>query len=692
MAEKVKGVESRMSAMTVIGLAILLACYLGAIWNVFQVKKDELFLGKKVIRLCHWQLEMGVRSAIEEVGKLYEKEHPDCSVIQIPLTERVYGQWVTTQLIGRTAPDIIEVGFFNVNEYLGRYFIPLTDVLRKPNPYNKDNRFKSTPWMETFTDGLQNAYKPELVDFFSVGFSQFNVRIFYNKNLFRRILGSDAPPKTLEEFCAISERIMDYAKGRNAEIEAYNLANPPKWYSSLPFMPQSVKKPISLAPIASSRYQVNFFKSRYSSMLTADRSIAADLQLTGRPLPSDFLYGLVNGSLTVDDPQFKAANEIVRDLAKYFPAGFMSIDRMDSGFSFVQGRTAMISSGSWDASSFLEQIRNQPFGDIVLSIDGSPVHSSAEAAKILMAASGPVKLKLNREGESIERVLKPQKGSNLWLRYGFNLEDFEKDSAKVPVVVEVDSVSPAGLAGLASRKRFEVDIFDFPVPSKDNPKYGKYYVGKVAESSDTGFNFGIVKFTKNYDTAIDFLQFCTTPKNNEILNDVAQWIPAVHDAKPSPFLEKFVPHYDGYWGSLDYEQIGPRSKTKVNQVFWPYISRETDFAQFSSRLAADLPAEAAYDFLEMLRASDEKTPDKYVMRSLFLKDCIFGETPKAQDDAKLRLASCWDIILTTQLERARLMAIMGPLIDKRPDNAFSKAFFSVYDSMATDKSAQGGVR
>jgi len=684
MAEKTQSVEGKISPMNLIGVAILLVCYLGAIWNVFQVKKDELFLGKKVIRLCHWQLEMGVRGALDEMGRQYEASHPDRTVVQIPLTERAYGQWVTTQLIGRTAPDLIEIGFFNINEYLGRYFTPLTDELRKPNPYNKDNSFKDTPWMETFTDGLQNSYKPDLVDYFSVGFSQFNVRMFCNKYLYKKIVGLDEYPKTLDEFFACCEKIKGYSKARNSQIEAYNNAHPPQWWSSLPFMPKTEKKPFVLFPVCSSRYQVNIFKYRYAGMLTADKYLNCDLALYGSPAPSDILYGLLKGELSVDDPQYKAANEVVRDLAKYFPPGFMSIDRMDAGFSFVQGRSVMITSGSWDASSFIKQINDQPFGDVLVSVNGAPVSNSAEAAKALLAASGEVKLKFDREGFKFERTFSPLQGASLWERYGFELDDFKalSGNGKVPTVVDVESASQADNAGLSQRKRFEVGIFDFPPPAKDDPAYGKYYVGKVAESSDTGFNFGIVKFSKNMEEAIDFLQFCTTPDKNQRLNEIAQWIPAVRGAKPTEFLQDFVPHYEGYWGSLNFEDIGVRSKTKVNQAYWPYISQEVDYERFATNLKDNLPGEAAYDFLEMLRSSNEKTPDKYVMRSLFLKDCVFSSDPKQKTDAMKRLAACWDIILTTQLEKARLMAIMGPLIESRPKNQFSDAFFKVYDSLS----------
>ncbi len=694
MSEKKQNVESRLSIMTLIGLAILLFCYLGAIWNVFQVKKDEVLLGKKIIRLCHWQLEMGVRGALDEMGKRYEAIHPESKFIQIPLTERVYAQWVTTQLIGRTAPDLIEIGMFRVNEYLGRYFVPLTDELRKPNPYNKDTDLKNTPWMETFTDGLQNAYIPELVDYYSVGLSQFNIRMFYNKDLFKRIVGSEKAPKTLDELFAICEKIKAYASARNAEIDAYNANQPRTWLNYVPFMAPDTKPAYLLSPIASSRYQVPTFQSRYGSMLTAFRAMELDLSMSGSPAPIDFLYALVSGDLSIEEPHYKVYNEIIRNFALYFPRGFMSIDRMDSGFGFIQGRALMIISGSWDASSYIKQAHDQPFGDVILSVNGTPVSNAAEASKLLMAASGSVKIVANREGFNSEYLVKPAKGDSLWKRYGIELDDFEAEDGSgkmVPVVADLDPISPADKAGLMKRKRFEIGIVEPPPPTKNTPIYGKFYVGQVAETSSTGFSFGIVKFTKNYGMAIDFLRFCTNPENNQKLNEIAQWIPAIKGAKPTPFLAQFTPNYEGYWGALNLDSIGMRSKTRIQQMFWPYVSGEINFKQFAEGLDANLPTEVAYDFVEMLRASGETVPDKHIIRSLFLKDFIFaGKNAKLREDSKRRLASCWDIILDKQLERQKIMSIMGPLIDKRPKNKFATGFFGVYDNLSGDKSVQGG--
>ena len=68
-------------------------------------------------------------------------------IIQEAIPDTVYRQWITTQLMGGTAPDLMEIGHYGMFpktlwvSYYNRYFIPLTRYIVEPNPYNKDNAF-----------------------------------------------------------------------------------------------------------------------------------------------------------------------------------------------------------------------------------------------------------------------------------------------------------------------------------------------------------------------------------------------------------------------------------------------------------------------------------------------------------------------------------------------------------------------
>lgn len=193
--------------------------------------------------------------------------------------------------------------------------------------------------------------------------------------------------------------------------------------------------------------------------------------------------------MTLEDEKYRVSLELTRKLSSYFTPGFMSVDRMDAGFSFVQGNAAMITSGSWDASSYIKIISDQPFGDIILSVGDAEVSNAKEAVDALMTAvkrnDKAVLLLVDREGAKRKITVKPVPGATTWESNGIKLEDVvSRGGRKVPVVTELDSASPASASGMTFKKSFDVGIVDFPMPSRNDSDYGKYVVGKVVESSD----------------------------------------------------------------------------------------------------------------------------------------------------------------------------------------------------------------
>lgn len=341
--------------MNYVGLSVLAVCYVGAIWNVISAKRQEQ--RADVIRLVHWQLELGVRDGLQTLIEQFEaykaSQGQAVEVVQIPIPERAYNQYVTTQLIGGTAPDMIQVGKFQ-EEYLGRYFYPLSRVLQAPNPFlamrlealkaktalSENERqeldaleiYADQPWMDSFTDGLRGQFRSNFQEYFAVGFSTFTVRMYYNKDLFRKVLGHDRPPRNYDELLNFSRKITEYARAHQ----------------------------LDLLPVASSQYQVGVFKTRYLAELTADLYRDIDVDHSGSADGYEFLMAMLRGELTPWNAQYQAAIEVVQNMAEFFPKGFMSMGREDSGFSFVQGKAGMITSGSWDALSYLKKIQDQP--------------------------------------------------------------------------------------------------------------------------------------------------------------------------------------------------------------------------------------------------------------------------------------------------------------------------------------------
>ena len=400
------------------------------------------------IRLCHWQLEAGFRNAfdalITEYEQHYRKTHGrKIRVVQMPISERGYRQFVNTGLIGEMAPDIIEKGMAKTASdpaYVARFFLPLGDFLAEPNPYNRGTPLEGVSWRNTFFDGLQSAYDRELLDYYYIPFSMFTTRIYFNRNLYRESTGRTAPPGSFLDFLDVCKQIRQYAGEQDK----------------------------TLVPLAGSKYQGRRFASNYINPFLYDLIRRFDRNFDGDADTFETYQAYVSGLWSFHDPRLLAAWQCMVDIAGNFQRGWLSAQRDDAVFMFVQERAVMIASGSWDASSIIEQA-----GD-----------------------------------------------------------------------------------------RFEVGIFDFPMPS-DHPVYRKYVRAPPTEANiRASLPWGINRKTRHPELCIDFLRFCTTRSRNERFNPQLTWLPVVRGAQLSEELEPFRPRVEGFGGDFKF-----KISTNVNMTW-----------------------------------------------------------------------------------------------------------------------------
>ena len=315
-------------ALLLVGLA-----YLGAVWKMVETRSHQDWSGRKVIRITHWQLESGFREGMERMIKKFEAENPDVKIIQNPIYEKAYAQYVNTNLVGGTAPDLIEMGMFDVRAALGRYFLPLTRDVHQPNEFNAGNDLKDTPWIYTFMDGLANNWDERYLEYFSVGLNLHTVRMFYNRDLYREILGHDRPPATFRELIEVCHKAEEYAR----------------------------QKGLVLHPIASSSYQAGIFRRSFAGCIVASFIDRLDRDWNHQFAFNERFVGHLEGRLRLDDEEIRASEELVRELSRFYTPGFMATRREDAGFDFVQRKSLMITSGSWDAGSYRSQARDAGF-------------------------------------------------------------------------------------------------------------------------------------------------------------------------------------------------------------------------------------------------------------------------------------------------------------------------------------------
>jgi raffinose/stachyose/melibiose transport system substrate-binding protein len=315
--------------------------------------------GKEVLTLAHWQLEPGVRRGFELGAEKYNamrraKGLPEIVFKQLPITEKGYGQWVTTQLMGGTAPDLIEMGlglpwavWLN---YRARYFVPITQEIMKPNPYNKDFVFDMggrkvpgdrVPWKETYVDSMGRPIW-ELQEYYDIGLSTFSQRLFYNRELLQKLTAElaaqgkwpraiEEPPQDLREFFALCDLMatLKDEKGR-------------------PYL-----------PLAGSAYQFNVMYTQMMEPLTVVLMDAVDENMDAWPNNDETFFGVLAGNVKFDDPKLLKVMNLTRELTKRFQQGWKGLSRDDAVMIFTQRRSVFIASGSWDGNALIQNALDQ---------------------------------------------------------------------------------------------------------------------------------------------------------------------------------------------------------------------------------------------------------------------------------------------------------------------------------------------
>ena len=312
--------------LPLIGFTLLLVCFGIALVRVFNRQRADSNPEAIVIRVAHWQLESGIRDAVDALARDYERLHPGVRIEQNPIPERIYPSWLKTQLVGGAAPDLIQIGKGSDDETLARFFIPLTDQVEEPNPYNTGTSLAGIRWRDTFLDGLAGgeSYKPNLLEYYGIPLSIITTRMYYNVTEWKRILGDTPPPTDYDAFIAICERVNAHAARTGEKIY----------------------------PIAGSNYGTPWFASALIGSQTQRLGQRLDDTLVLRPVPLENATQFLNKEWTLDEPEFLNGLTLARQIGRYAQPGFIQANRDDATFYFVQGRALMIVTGSWDAPSF----------------------------------------------------------------------------------------------------------------------------------------------------------------------------------------------------------------------------------------------------------------------------------------------------------------------------------------------------
>ena len=315
---------------------VIVGVFIWSVGMILSYRAKENPPNAIVLRLGHWQLEASVRDAFYELAADYRREvNPNVYIVQDAIPESIYGQWVSTQLIGGTAPDMMEIGlglpYSTWISFQNRYFLPLSQEVQKPNPYNADNEFAGVSQRLTYKDGMRSGYVEELQEYMSFALSQFSARVFYNKDLLRKLTGTDRAPRDYREFLAACAKIQSQ---RDAQGKPY-------------------------IPIAGSKYHYQMWESAMFNMLTYGALRKLDFNHDGSASSDETYAGIHSGRIDFNFPPLVAKFQMIREVTQYFPSGYTGLTRDEAVFLFAQDRAVFMSTGTWDAGSLQELARGK---------------------------------------------------------------------------------------------------------------------------------------------------------------------------------------------------------------------------------------------------------------------------------------------------------------------------------------------
>jgi raffinose/stachyose/melibiose transport system substrate-binding protein len=321
---------------TYYALLVIFAVFLWSAFVIATHRAQQAPPDAVVIRLGHWQLEASVRDGLDEMARRYREKNPNVIIVQDAIPEGTYGQWVSTQLMGGTAPDILQVGAMLPDNiwlsYYNRYFVPLTRHVNSPNPHNAGTGIAGLPLRQTYKDGMKTAYVTEMQEYMSVPLSQFGVRIFYNRDLLRTLTGRDTAPLDYREFLAVCDEIR--AAQNPATGEPY-------------------------IPIAGSQYHFGHWDGMMFNPVTYGAFRRADFNRDAFVGNDETFVAFQTGLLDFHHPALAGWLRMVREVTDHFQTGYTGLGRDEAVFLFAQQRAVFMTTGTWDARSLQEQARGQ---------------------------------------------------------------------------------------------------------------------------------------------------------------------------------------------------------------------------------------------------------------------------------------------------------------------------------------------
>ena len=228
--------------------------------------------------------------------------------------------------MGDTAPDLIQMLDRSGQwETLGQqYLVPLTAHIGQPNPYNEGTVLEGVRWQDTYFDGMEGGYFFHVMEFFSIPTTLDNIRIFYNKDLFREIIGSEKPARVFRSWLAVAEKIRNSSEIGDRTISRLTVAQEDNLYS------------------------------RFFPTLNGDTMDRYDLWMWGISEYMYIYYALLVDALDLKQDRIRAAFRLIEEVYRQCQPSFLSDLAEQKRFLFIQGKATMVTGNTRDLGIYRE--------------------------------------------------------------------------------------------------------------------------------------------------------------------------------------------------------------------------------------------------------------------------------------------------------------------------------------------------
>lgn len=447
----------------------------------FYATTQELSSGtgedsQRIIRITHWQLEPGFREALDWVIQQYEAlpevKAANVRIIQAPVPQRVYNQFMNVHLISGTAADIAVKGGTELirGSALAKFYAPLGSYIEAPNPYNapqylpedltqdEANFLSNAPWRDTFFDGLIGGYDQTLSDYYGIPIcATGGIRLFYNVDMVHDVkafvlqeIASGKDPEWLTKLWRTPTNDTGYIPRANG-VQWLNEPTIPQTLGQFYLYCNAVQQYAKatgndyLVPISGSNYNSNDFADEYKKGFLA----SLNRKKLNKMDAIEMLAAYELGEWDFDEPEFQEFFNMVEATAAFYPRGHLGLDREQAQRRFVLGMAAVIRTGGWDASSILTGVakRDNPEDHFEVKIAPAPLPAEGERwADILRmrvseaGARGVAPFAINKQSPNFDWSLD-------FLRFATSLrinEEFGKRAGWLPVAINAEP--PAEIA------------------------------------------------------------------------------------------------------------------------------------------------------------------------------------------------------------------------------------------------------